>query len=228
MFKNKNTLERMILLSPEIYVKLKDFLNQDVHLTAIEKKLKQIMSNKKLKQIDKLYLYRQLLLKHPRSSKINNEHKKSYTMGKTTDIATQTKFIPKEKKEKKETSESSTQTDVELKNISPEKKIEEEIFESKETADSDEEEEDRHYKQAMSVLGEGAKLKKKKVTNPKAKHRMFVDEGTGSVITTWLSSGDESDPSASPKRQKKIKSTNDPEYKKKLRSNSTPNWEIYK
>lgn len=57
-----NNLQRMIVIPPELYNKLKDNFNNDKELSHLDKSMKEIL-NKKLSDNEKWYIYRQKLIK---------------------------------------------------------------------------------------------------------------------------------------------------------------------
>lgn len=57
-----SNLQRMVVLSPELFEKLKSLQNsKENHLMLLDKELSNILNDKKINEDDKWYLYRQLL-----------------------------------------------------------------------------------------------------------------------------------------------------------------------
>lgn len=58
-----SNLQRMIVIHPELFKKFKHIITEDQNLTDLDKKMKTILHNKNLNDINKWYQYRESLLK---------------------------------------------------------------------------------------------------------------------------------------------------------------------
>ena len=68
---NKTNLERMIIIPPEIFDKWKHIITEDQNLSELDKKMKAILYDKNLNNINKWHQYRENLLKYSFSKKNN-------------------------------------------------------------------------------------------------------------------------------------------------------------
>ena len=68
---NKTNLERMIIIPPEIFDKWKHIITEDQNLSELDRKMKTILYDKNLNNINKWYQYRENLLKYSFSKKSN-------------------------------------------------------------------------------------------------------------------------------------------------------------
>jgi len=87
-------MQRMIVMSPEIFSKFSKLFQDDKNLDLLDQKMKKVLYDKKLKPLQKWYLYRQNLLKYG----INKRHAKKLpekANNLTFDTGTQTKFFSK-------------------------------------------------------------------------------------------------------------------------------------
>jgi len=72
-----NTLQRMIVIPPEIFEKFKHIVLEDAQLSSLDKNMKSILRNKKLSDLSKWHLYRQNLLNYS-SIKRKNAHRNNF------------------------------------------------------------------------------------------------------------------------------------------------------
>lgn len=72
-----NNLQRMIVISPEIFEKFKDIVLEDSNLSHLDKNMRSILHNKKLSDLNKWHLYRQNLIKYA-STKRKNAHQNNF------------------------------------------------------------------------------------------------------------------------------------------------------
>ena len=68
---NKTNLERMIIIPPEIFDKWKHIITEDQNLSELDRKMKTILYDKNLNNINKWHQYRENLLKYSFSKKNN-------------------------------------------------------------------------------------------------------------------------------------------------------------
>lgn len=91
---NNNNLQRMIIIPPEVFNKWKHIITEDQKLTDLDKKMKNIIYNNNLNDIDKWYQYRENLLKYSFAKKGNAILKHSLKPI-TSEKSMQTNRIPK-------------------------------------------------------------------------------------------------------------------------------------
>lgn len=78
-----SNLQRMIVIHPELFNKFKHIITEDQNLTQLDKKMKLILHNKNLNDINKWYQYRECLFKFS-FLKNNKFTKKMYTQDNST------------------------------------------------------------------------------------------------------------------------------------------------
>lgn len=94
---SNNNLQRMIVIPPEIFEKWKHIISEDQKLSILDKKMRDILFNSKLNDINKWYQYRENLLKYSFSKK--GSIKLSHTLKPiTSEKSMQTNRIPKKDK----------------------------------------------------------------------------------------------------------------------------------
>lgn len=119
-----SNLQRMIVIQPEIFEKIKKILIEDSKLSELDKNMKSILRNNKLTDLNKWHLYRQNLLTYS-SMKRKNAYKNKFNWYQPAtrhlhDVEVQTKRIfPKNKETyiepkylKSKGSDNYTQTDI--------------------------------------------------------------------------------------------------------------------
>lgn len=78
-----SNLQRMIVIHPELFKKFKHIITEDQNLTELDKKMKSILHNKNLNDINKWYQYRESLFKFS-FLKNNKLTKKMHTQDNST------------------------------------------------------------------------------------------------------------------------------------------------
>lgn len=106
------SLQRMIIIPPDVFEKWRHIIIDDKRISELDRKMKNIIYNKNLNDIDKWYHYRENLLKYTfnrKNDKLNiNELKRSSKPSAiTSEKESQTNYL---KKEKLETIDEETQT----------------------------------------------------------------------------------------------------------------------
>lgn len=89
-----NNLQRMIVIPPDVFDKWKHIITEDEKLTQLDKKMKNIIYNKHLNDIDKWHQYRENLLKYSFANK-GNDVLKHAVKTITSEKSIQTNRIPK-------------------------------------------------------------------------------------------------------------------------------------
>ena len=94
MNKNQSLLQKMILISPELFKKWKQLQVEDEQLSETDRKLKNIISNKKMNETEKWYHYKQVLLQNPHKFRYwhNENTQKSTGTNTQKSIGTQSNF----------------------------------------------------------------------------------------------------------------------------------------
>lgn len=95
MNNNKNNLQRMIVISPEIFDKWKKIITEDQILSELDKSMRNILFNNKLDDIKKWHHYHENLLKYSFAKKGKNNHQSKHSKFMKSDHETQTHLIPK-------------------------------------------------------------------------------------------------------------------------------------
>lgn len=99
-----NNLQRMIIVHPDVFEKYSHIFQEDSFLSELDKRMRKILLNKHLNQIDKWHQYRENLLKFSFSKQANNNNFENFKSHATTvpilsENSTQTFQIPKFHKE---------------------------------------------------------------------------------------------------------------------------------
>lgn len=182
-----SNLQRMIVIHPELFKKFKHIITEDQNLTELDKKMKAILHNKNLNDINKWYHYRESLLKFSFLKK-NKIKLLSPSKLSTMENSTQTNNLVNRHKEIQAThssQEMSTQTNhiSNTKTYSPKSDDKMEIFSNvndnidvnEELSNDDFDDDDEIRKLALENQPIGVKiLKERKTTKAAAnKYRIF-------------------------------------------------------
>lgn len=100
MDRKKNSLQRYVVVTPEMFDELKPFINFEKNLTSLDREIYKILSDKKMNNVEKWYRYRHSLAKQselkrkkpnfPRS--INSHREKQRKILPSYSVGTQTRY----------------------------------------------------------------------------------------------------------------------------------------
>lgn len=186
-----NNLQRMIVIPPDVFDKWKHIITEDEKLTQLDKKMKNIIYNKNLNDIDKWHQYRENLLKYSFAKKGNEVL--NHTMKKiTSEKSMQTNRIPKLNKKQQTDqqfqisvpiqSDQASQTDNEVQNF----ENDEEVFETQDHSFSDDATEldtdDNTRKLALKGFPENIRITKERRSTDPSSYKSF-ELSNGDVVS---------------------------------------------
>lgn len=187
---NNTTFNKMIILKPEVYEKMKQ--NADVEVNELDKAMKKILLNKHMTDTQKWYFYRQYLFKIRNKNRVrprNKDEKVKITETKGTQTRAKPMYVDVE-----------TQSNVPVyKDAATQAFPQEDVYEKEVEEVFDDEMEEEVFKKALSATSAGERLRKRK--SIRNKNVQIFETDTGDIISVPLDS-----PSPPTKKEKTINS----------------------